>query len=90
MLFYALLHLGEQLGIRRGAFILVAHVDVHQGRAGLEGLVRGFDLLGGGHRDGGVVFFLRHGAGDRDGDDDGLAHARHYSRPVNGISPSGK
>jgi len=33
----------------------IAHVDVHERRAGLEGLVRGLDLLLRGDGDGGVV-----------------------------------
>jgi hypothetical protein len=50
-------------------------VDVHERRAGLEGLVR-VDLLLRGDGDGGVVGFFRNGAGNCDRDDDGWGNGQ--------------
>ena len=71
VLAHALLHLREQLRIGRRAFVLVAHMDVHQRGAGLVGLVRRFDLLGRRHRHGRRLRLARQRAGDGDGDDGG-------------------
>ena len=46
----------ELVRIGGGGLIVVAHVHVHQRRAGLVARVRGLDLLAHGNRNGGVVF----------------------------------
>ena len=68
----ALLHLAEQFRVGGGAFVGVADVDVDERGAGLVGLVRALDLLGGRDRQGRVVLLARNRPGNR---------YRNYDRP---------
>ena len=63
----------ELVRVGGGGLIVVAHVHVHQRRAGLVAGVRGLDLLAHGDRDGGVVLLARDRTGDGGRDDAGLA-----------------
>ena len=72
---------GKPFRIGGRAFIIIAHVDVHERGSGLEGLVRRIDLLGRCDRKRRVVFFSRDRAGNGDSDDDGL----HGAFPLLGV-----
>ena len=74
----AFLELGELVGVGGRGLIVVSDVHVHERSAGLERRLRGLDLLGDGDRNGRVVLFARHRAGDGDGDDAGLWHGARY------------
>ena len=74
MLLHACLHLREQLRIGRWAFVLVAHMDMHQRGAGLIGFVRRFDLLSWRHRHSRRLRLARQRAGDGSSDDGWLRH----------------
>jgi hypothetical protein len=69
----ALLNLPESLGIRRRLSLVVPHVNVNERGPGLEGFVRGFDLLGDANRDRRVLRLLGQRTRDRDADDERLA-----------------
>ena len=71
MFLQPLLHLTEQRGIGRRALVGVAHMNMRDRGAGFERLMRRFDLLRRRGRQRRIVLLAGHGAGDRDGDDDG-------------------
>jgi hypothetical protein len=55
----ACLHAGETFGVARGLTFVVAHVNVNERRARLEGFVRGLDLLVDADRNRRVLRLLR-------------------------------
>jgi hypothetical protein len=57
MLADPLLHPSEQRRIGRRTFVGITYMDVHERSPCLECLMGGFDLLGGGHRNGRIVLF---------------------------------
>lgn len=72
MLFDPLLHLREARGVGGRRLVIVANMDMGKRGAGLEGLLRQLDLLGGQDRHRGIVLLARNGAGDGDSNNNGV------------------
>ncbi len=72
----ALLYGREKRGIRRRRLVRVAHVNVHQRGARLEGLLGRLDLLGGRDRHRRIRGLAGLRTGNGAGDDDRIGHVR--------------
>src|SRR3989442_3767768 len=75
MLAHTLLHLSVELRSGARRLVRITHVYVYERCAGVERLMRRFDLLGRRHRNGWTVLLARNCPCDSNGNNDRLRHA---------------